>query len=218
MYFHNVLKNEHSNMNKIDPRITETIQSTHRLEGIFEKILNLETTHAGATPQETEEKPLLSSFIDKGLLPEGYALSSQQEELIKDLFRKRVLDSQICLIDLLGLEIHDRIKELLGAKDAEILEELKNEFSSLFLLVYLHFYRTSYPEPVPRTKNIFYGDPKNTTFLSSFYSLKQNIAQAVQNRIREIEKTQTLKKATKDLLTSGLKENFKTYIAISIYF
>jgi predicted RNA binding protein YcfA (HicA-like mRNA interferase family) len=184
-----------------------------KITDVTQSVLKMEISNTQL--ETTEDLPLLYAFTSQGLSPENYELKAGQEELIKDLFNERTLDSKIFLLDLLGLEIYDRIDNILGRDAQEMKESLQREFGSLFFLIYLHFIKIA-----SNTQNIdskiahdFFGGPENTPLLDSLKQIKTNIHQLVlvkKSQINQSSASEGIKKFLSKELNKKI-EKFDQY-------
>ncbi len=147
----------------------------------FAKILTLNPIAFNSLGSR-ENLPLFAQFIQEGRLPTGYALSPDKEQLIRDLFTEKSLDNEICLIDLLGIAICDRIKDLSGAHEKEKLDSICERFSSSLFATYLYLFRRTSGNPEMPDKHIvekFYATPDSPKFLRELQKVKADIRDVI---------------------------------------
>jgi predicted RNA binding protein YcfA (HicA-like mRNA interferase family) len=151
-------------------------------------------------------EPLFSLLIEQGLLDTNFTLGENSEKLIQHLFTKRNLDTQICLIDLIGLEIHDTLGEIFGQRGMEDAKKLQNEFSSVCFLMYCHLIRSSRWPKKSTNKN-------KDLFTHKFNALKEKITNAVNRRQSEIQANPKLSPGLKNNQKSKLNKELQELLA-----
>lgn len=201
-------------MNIIPQNVSGTISD--RLLGQIPQLTEeaKETAHQVATlgsialvrqPSSATTAPLLSPFYAEELIPKKFRLKPEHEKIIQTLFDKWSLDNRICLIDLLGLELFDRIGALCGNNDYKT--EVLHDFGATFLFSYLFLIRTG--------KDMGPMDKSGRCYFLDKQSIEQNLqsvlTQLSERKNREID-CRDLTPERKKIIKNQFKELIDTQV------
>lgn len=142
----------------------------------IEKLTNLQVYTTYSSPVCSPTASLLSILQQE--LPElrSFTLSAAQEAYIDSLFTKWHLDNEICLIDLLGLELHQQFEKL--CVSTELKESILDEFHLTMMQIYALFVREKSPSALEEKR-----------FRDFYFNTKDQLSTSLQRLAKDLERS-----------------------------